>query len=152
MFWKLICNANHFKHHFLMIYIIYNHTNIIYTEFKIWHFSTRRVHFSGTTEIIFFPIDLFKYLLNRCFWHLRTTHEIMLDTPVSRVSRWVLYKIQFWEIIEKSMKKARYRKVGFPASGFYFSGTTKTVSIMIWHTFLLNPRNKHMENYNAINS
>ncbi len=99
-----------------------------------------------------FPIDLFKYLLNRCFWHLRTTHEIMLDTSVSRVSRWVRYKIQFWGIIGNNMKKTRYRKVGFPASGFYFSGTTKTVSIMIWHIFLLNPRNKDMENYNALKS
>ena len=115
-------------------------------------FRPRGVHFSGTTKITFFPIDLFKYLLNRCFWGFWRMQEIMLDTPVSRVSRWVRYKIQFWEIIGKSMKNIRFQKVGFRARGFYFSGTTKTVSIMIWHTFLLNSRNTHMENYNALNS
>ena len=45
---KLIC---HFKHHFLMIYIIYNHTNIIYTEFEIVIFRPSGVHFSGIAKM-----------------------------------------------------------------------------------------------------
>ena len=45
-----------------MIYIIYNHTNIILTEFKIVIFGG---HFSGITKMggsFFSSIDFFKYL------------------------------------------------------------------------------------------
>ena len=52
--------------------------------------------------------------------------EIALYTPVSRVSRLALYIIHFWEIIEKSMEIWCFRKVGFPARSFYFSGITDT--------------------------
>ena len=43
--------------HFLIIYIIYNHNNIIYTELKIVIFPPSGVHFSGITKMggAFFP-------------------------------------------------------------------------------------------------